>query len=59
VDIRCIQALLGHGSIETTERYTHVSEEAMKRIRSPLDTLDLTGGSKPPAKGGRSVDSRQ
>jgi integrase/recombinase XerD len=58
-DIRYIQAQLGHGNIRTTERYTHVSEEATKRIRSPLDALDLTGTSKPQAKGGGSVDSRQ
>lgn len=41
VDIRCIQELLSHGSIETTERYTHVTQKRMKRIRSPLDNLQL------------------
>ena len=38
-DIRYIQALLGHSSISTTEIYTHVSSEALKKIASPIDGL--------------------
>src|SRR3989338_4007437 len=38
-DIRFIQALLGHSSISTTEIYTHVSSEALKKIASPIDGL--------------------
>ena len=41
VDIRYIQELMGHGSLETTERYTHVTERGLARIKSPLDRLDL------------------
>jgi len=38
-DIRTIQALLGHSSIRSTERYTHVSRRHVGRTRSPLDLL--------------------
>ncbi len=36
-DLRYIQELLGHKSSKTTEIYTHVSQKAIMRIRSPLD----------------------
>jgi site-specific recombinase XerD len=39
-DIRYIQNLLGHSSVRTTERYTHVARKKALTIRSPLDTLD-------------------
>ncbi|MDR0503593.1 MAG: tyrosine-type recombinase/integrase [Treponema sp.] len=38
-DIRYIQALLGHASLRTTERYTHVAQRNVLKIKSPLDNL--------------------
>ncbi len=40
-DVRFIQELLGHNSITTTMRYTHVSQKNMAKIESPLDKLNL------------------
>jgi len=38
-DIRYIQALLGHSSLRTTERYTHIAHGSVLNILSPLDTI--------------------
>ena len=38
INIRCLQELLGHKSIKTTELYTHVTKVS-KNIKSPLDYL--------------------
>jgi site-specific recombinase XerD len=38
-DIKYIQELLGHASVRTTERYTHVARRHVLKIQSPLDTL--------------------
>lgn len=39
VNVRKIQAVLGHRSLHTTERYTHVTENYLHEMRSPLDRL--------------------
>jgi integrase/recombinase XerD len=38
-DIRVIQALLGHSTIQTTAHYTQVSTRHMRTVTSPLDRL--------------------
>jgi integrase/recombinase XerD len=39
IDIRVVQALLGHQSIRTTARYTRVTQKRIRETPSPLDLL--------------------
>lgn len=39
VNVRTIQALLGHRGLGTTQRYTHVAGDYLRATRSPLDAL--------------------
>lgn len=38
-NIRVVQKLLGHADVKTTEIYTHVLQQNLGAVVSPLDTL--------------------
>lgn len=49
VNLLVIQALLGHANLKTTARYLHVSDTAIRSVRSPLEmlgSLDLVRATK-------------
>ena len=42
-DLRTIQVLLGHGDLETTAQYLHLSRRHLQAVSNPLDGLTLVG----------------
>jgi len=40
-DIRIIQQILGHSSLSTTQIYTHISNEQIKKVINPFDGLGI------------------
>ncbi|MBK8954329.1 MAG: tyrosine-type recombinase/integrase [Saprospiraceae bacterium] len=41
VDLRFIQKVLGHESIKTTEIYTHITHMDYRKVKNPLDDMDI------------------
>jgi site-specific recombinase XerD len=57
VDIRFVQKLLGHASIATTEIYTHVADEALRRSLARADILGSVTGTRRQRRGRRSTQA--
>jgi integrase/recombinase XerD len=50
VNVRVIQAMLGHSQLDTTARYTHVTTNMIADVASPLDDIDQKRSKKRKAK---------
>jgi site-specific recombinase XerD len=41
-DLRTIQIVLGHGDLETTAKYLHLSQRHLRAVANPLESLQLS-----------------
>jgi integrase/recombinase XerD len=41
-DLRTIQILMGHGDLETTAKYLHLSQRHLRAVANPLESLPLS-----------------
>jgi integrase len=41
IDIHLIQRLLGHSNVKTTMMYTHISDNIISKIQSPLNNIKI------------------
>jgi integrase/recombinase XerD len=41
-DLRTIQIILGHGDLETTAKYLHLSQRHLRAVANPLESLPLS-----------------
>jgi len=41
-DLRTIQIILGHGDLETTAKYLHLSQRHLRAVTNPLESLPLS-----------------